>query len=305
MNVAILQGHQNTPTRAIIALALIFGFINFGFTPSARAQGGFSLRSESEVKAQASLYDTAIREIGRISSMKLTTAKELELAVGILSKHGPNLRYNRFKMVAEGLNDSVFITAVRAKTGDSKSIEKFALELEKDPMSIFKLSGGQALGDRIRRSLEWDVSSIRRVANQLKQAATDVRAETGTHHAPGLASEHSLISFSIPELRAFDVAISVIAVAVIAVPPLALALYVISTTAVAVALWVKLVFAIPILLAKEPIEKIRDECLDEVDNRYRRCLRQAAEAGIFRIPAEASCYADWLLGTGACLLLIP
>jgi hypothetical protein len=83
------------------------------------------------------LYQAAINEIGRISTMKLTTVKELAVANAIVEKHVSNLRFARSKLITIGLNDSFFVSAVKLKGKDKEATEQFGIEWAQGPGPVF------------------------------------------------------------------------------------------------------------------------------------------------------------------------
>jgi hypothetical protein len=101
-----------------------------------------------------------------------------------------------------------------------------------------------------------------------------------------------------------DIATIVIGVAVIAYPPLGLALVALGNATIYVALAAAATDLIGRLISNLGTEEGRDKvakCQQDADDRLTDCLRSAAELGILRVPAETVCYADWLLGSALCL----
>jgi hypothetical protein len=101
--------------------------------------------------------------------MRLTTSKELAVANGIIEKHIGNLKYARSKLIAMGFADSTFTSAVKRSAPDKKALEQFGVGLIQEPTSIIKISGAQALGDRMRSALAADTAKIKQVAAVLKK----------------------------------------------------------------------------------------------------------------------------------------
>lgn len=148
-------------SRTITIAVVVTSLLTLG-TPRTRATfQRLALKSESQVKSEASLYDTAIREIGRIESMKLTTTDEFTRVKSVLDQQVPNLRRIRSKLVALALSDTTLISAARARTNTTKLAEEFALELATNSESVFKLNGGLGVKDKISRSFETDTSMLR------------------------------------------------------------------------------------------------------------------------------------------------
>ncbi len=177
---------KSTTSKTFLAILLSFTFPLFPRMLISSAQPAadtLKLRSESQLRTEASLYDTAIREISRVATMRPDTVENLKAANTILDKQFRNLKYNRSKLAVMGFNDTTFLNAVKERMRDSNTINAFVLELVQDPNSILKLSGAASLGDRIARSVETDAALLRRVAERIKKASEDIRARTKQHHA--------------------------------------------------------------------------------------------------------------------------
>ena len=56
------------------------------------------LKVASQVKNEAALYETAMREIGQLANSSLATVGNLKKAIAVLERQIPNLRYNRSKL---------------------------------------------------------------------------------------------------------------------------------------------------------------------------------------------------------------
>jgi hypothetical protein len=265
------------------------------------------LRSEAQLRKEANLFQTAMNEIGRISTMKLATVKDLAVANAIVDKHVSNLRFVRSKLVVMGLSDASFGSGVKRRAADKQATEEFAVELAKQPTSITKVSGGQALSDRIRRSFAADDAKIRAVSDQLKRAAAEIKAKSG-HHASGNSSTTTALTAApAAELKAEHVALIAIVAAVVLFPPLGLAIVYVASQAAVVIYPAMVITAAGMLITNLVInvgtEEGRDkvaECQDDVDRRYRRCKDAAADMGLFADIARATCYADWLAASAVC-----
>jgi hypothetical protein len=207
---------------SLLSLSLPFG-------GHATAGPAPKLKSESQLRSEAALYDGAIREIERIANLKLAVPEESKKAQAILDKQVPNLRFSRSKLVALGLSDASFASAIKAKAPDKKAADPFAQELARDNKAILKLSGAQSLADRIRKSVAEDTAKLRRIAELLKQAGAEIRAKK--HHAvkanssaPDFVGGRDVFASARPSSPPDSVSdtlvtVLVIAVAVIVVPP--------------------------------------------------------------------------------------
>lgn len=262
------------------------------------------LKDVSQVKNEAALYDTAMREISQLSSSSLATIDDLKKANAVLERQIPNLRYSRSKLAAVGLSDSTFVAAVKAHTSGKKATEDFASELGKDPNAILKLNGATSLGDRIARSLETDTTTLRQAAERLKQAAGDIKAKLKTNHArAGNRSAPPAIETSWPVpfagLTKDQQVVLLVGVAVLVCSPLLPLLVTVSQGVLAVAL-------IGQLIANFGTEQGRDKvaaCMDDAEHRYRNCSKDAATlcCGLDSV-ARALCAYQWMLDAAVCLI---
>jgi hypothetical protein len=279
------------------------------------------------LKSEAALYDTAIREIGGISSMKLANPDESKAAQVILKNQTPNLKFIRSKLISLGLSDSSFGSAVKAKTGnDRKSAQEFAAELAKDRTAILKLNGAQSLKDKMLRTVESDRATLRKIADQLKQAAADIREKAKGHHAvrttPGVETKPAIeetdagISPS-PDLAAVGVVTFLVVVVAVAVfPPLGLAFIDLAANAAALTFGESIaVFAAELIVGLKNSagnEKQRDEVQACLDRAYATCDKCLAEAATLIVPgtelvtvplylaAADLCYGQQLLDLAFC-----
>lgn len=316
------QSKSRFAVRLFVTFSVLVGLLTVGLPirfgqpvmVEARAAADLPLRSESQLRSEASLYQTAINEIGRISTMSLTTVKELAVANAVVEKHVSNLRFARSKLIALGLNDSSFVSAVKAKGRDKEATVQFGTDLVKDRSSIFRVSGGQALGDRMRSSLNADVAKIRQIAAQLKKAAADVKGKQGHHFSrsgitpsSAIVTEHTMLSMPSVDIDPVLLAVLVIVVAVIVCPPLGLVLLNLAGVAT-VPVFVAIEIAgaaqfVASLVENAGTDEGRDKvaaCQDAVDRKYRRCKDNAEDKGLLAEAYKAECYAEWLTASAAC-----
>ncbi len=179
---------QSTTLKTFLAILLSLTFLLSPRMLISSAQppaDALKLRSESQLKTEAGLYDTALREINRVATMRLDTVEDLKAVNAILDKQFRNLKYNRSKLTVMGLNDATFLAAVKERMRDSVTTNAFANELAQDPNAILKLSGAASLGDRIVRSVEADAGLVRRVAERIKKAAESIKAKINQNHLTG------------------------------------------------------------------------------------------------------------------------
>jgi len=284
---------------SILAVVLALpGALTIRSTPTP-APAALSLKSQSQLKSEAALYETAIREIGTIANMKLTTPEALKKANDIVAKHIRNLKYGRSKLVVLALSDGVFANAVKARVKDEKSAEDFLLEIGKDPNAILKLAGADSLKSRVQGALETDTRMLQGVAQHLKRSADEVKSTSKQHHS----TVYSPVRYDLS--NAIGRALDVVIVAAFVISPL---LGIIVTTTVINAMPAAVVAILIARLATNiGTEEGRNKvaaCMDGIDRKYQDCLAAAAQIPLgFGIAAAAICYAEWLLEAAQCQLI--
>ncbi len=306
---------RSATPRVLFAILLSFTFL-LNLRPMTSSAGTtlstLNLRSESQLRTEAGLYDAAIREISRVATMKLETIEDLKTANAILRKHAPNLAFSRPKLVVTGLGDPTFVGALRERTRDSKATDSFALDVARDPNSILKLNGASSLADRTVRSVEADIALLRKVVERLKKTSDDMRSKTTPHHS---VSRKVLGVSSIVESGSADTGnntrsftpdfpnnrvVILIAIAVVAIPPFAMALTGPATRADGVLLSEALIIKINTNIGAEKGIDVVAECRDRAAENFSRCL-EGQSVGPFVIVNETACLNHYLLDLAACM----
>lgn len=80
---------QSAAPRALLAILLLLTFILYPrtmITSAGLAFATLNLRSKSQLRTEAGRYDTAIREIGELATIKLETIEDLKGANAIVRK---------------------------------------------------------------------------------------------------------------------------------------------------------------------------------------------------------------------------
>jgi len=297
--------------KALIATALCISFLIYSplRLSSALAMTGHAaadLKSESQLRSEAARYDSAIRAISGIGTMKLETGEDLKKALAILDRERPSLKLHFSKSVVLGLSDSTFSRAVKKRVSDERAAEAFAKELKADSKTILKLDGAEALKSRIQRSAESDAAVLRRAGERLKEASERLKRAGQRGAAPGLGvrdefrviraafdrateplNAHHTLSTS-PQRRGLNPIIRVL-------------LVLLSTE-----LGQRFVDVIK-PFEQEDIDEVA-ECQGEADARYLTCRAEAnrlPSGPLFfeREVAQGLCYAAWLAAQADCLLL--
>jgi len=305
---------------AILILSLCWpGLTSYARTVSSTpAYVSLNLRSESQIRSEASLYDAAIRDINRAATIKLDTIEDLKAANALLEKAIPNLKFNRSKLVTLGLNDSTLVSAAKEKVRDIKSAEAIAKELATDRRAVLKLPGASALQSRISQSLQSDVALLKAVAVRWQKSAEALKAKIKADHA-STTSTHAIPMYTkdtVGTVPAFDAdsdtvaLVIVVAVLVVAVPPLGIALVDIASSVSAVVFAAEVIagaaFVIVQLVENIGTDKGRDKvatCQDQVEREFEHCKAQAAQACCgLEVIETAGCVAIWGLRSAGCLI---
>jgi predicted phage tail protein len=273
------------------------------------------LRSESQLRSEASLYDAAIRELSKGTTIKLDTLDDLKAANALLAKQIPNLKFNRSKLVVLGLSETTFVNAVKERTRDSKSIDAFAKELANDPNSVFKLNGASALQSRLGRALETDVALLRAVAARLKKAAADLKTKINADHStlrgavPDADTRLKLaanVTNLISPQEAGNVVGAIVITTLVYVPGAFTLVAALAILAVGPLSLIGAAFILGKLVENVGTDKGRDKvaaCEDAAKQIYDQCAANAAQqcCGLSVIFA-ADCLSDWLINAAACLV---
>ena len=268
-----------------------------------------TLRSESQIRSEASRYDAAIREISNGATVKLDTVEDVKAALVGLERAIPNIRFSRSKYVALGLDDSTFVNAVKERARDQKSAEAFAQELATDRNSILKLNGAISLQSRLRRAMESDATLLKSVGARLKKSADDLKAKLKANHA---RQAHSFVSASIAPAADDEIVLTTIfCVAFMVSLPLLLAVVVVGAAPIS-AVITAVVIAQAVSIVARVVENVgTDEgkdrvakCQDAVDAAYKSCKAKAAQSccGLDAVQA-LECYQTWLFDSAVCIFI--
>ena len=296
--------------RLFVIALVITGLVNVGI-PRSHAFQRPNLKSDTQIKSEARLYETAILEIGRIETLGLKTADEFTRAKSIVHQHGPNLKFIRSRLVSLALTDSTLISAARARTNTTKLAEEFAMDLAQNSESIFKLSGGATVKDKISRSYTNDVTLLLRVAEKLKRAASEFKGHHAVVKLPHNATPQR-VEAAVTVLASVVVASLILSAVMIACPPLGLALYLLSAAALGVVFTAgyavvsgAIIAGTNALLARVAAEVGVDvgsdksaECLATAES-----IRTTCEAEDPLARALGVCLAEFLLRAAACAFI--
>lgn len=304
----------DTPSwvRAAVATVLCLSFIVYPQLRLSYVQAASSsaadFKTETQLRTEASRYDSAIRAIGTVASMQFNTPEDLKKALVILDRERPNLRFHRSKFVVIGLSDTAFVSAARKQLPNKQIAEAFATRLAADSKLALTVEGAASLATRIQRSIESDAATLRRASERLKEASARFkRAQALINTDSGSTDDFKILragfryaprdmelteTSTLPSIDPASIAVIVVAIIVYA-----------AVIYVGVK-WYGPRFGIGTEEDKDQVA----ECQDTTDGRYTQCVNEASglPAGLpffIREVAEAACYADWLARQAACLTL--
>lgn len=292
--------------RVVIATALCVSFLLYPQMriSSVAAVAADEPKSESQFKSEASKYESAIRAIGGIATMKLDTADGLKQAIAIVDRERPNLKLYRSKLVAMALSDSTFVRAVKKVAVNESAAETFLKSLIADRKVVLNLEGAKSLQTRLERSIERDAATLSQAGERLKAAADSFKPTSQLREAPDSRSHdgYTLVRVRADETRPFGSPVSSV---LLPVDPVTI----IAGVALAAALVVVGVFAataIRNLYNSTFTEEGRDrvaECQKQADDRLEACVAAANKQFFpFNVPLLAACSAQWLLSQSKCLI---
>ena len=259
------------------------------------------VKSESQFRSEAALFNRAISAVATIATMKLDTGEDLKRAIAILDRERPNLKLHRSKLVAASLSDSTLIAAVKRRATDARSAESLIKELEADPKNVLKLAGADALRSRLQQSAETDAATLRRVAQRLKEAGEKFQKATQGRAAIRDADPNELrftrVSFSSePE--------TLVTPETVSVPDPGTVILIIIATAVACAV---IGYVAGRLTNYLDLEDDIAECQEGADRIYARCLAGTENLAsgfpfFLKEAATALCYSEWLGLQALCMV---
>ncbi|MEP7273592.1 MAG: hypothetical protein ABI882_18995 [Acidobacteriota bacterium] len=280
--------------KAATAVALCFILISqpqlwVSQASVAATHSAAGLKSESQFRSEAALYDSAIRAVSGIATMKLDKTEDLQRAIAILDRERPNLKLFFSKLVVIGLSDSSLANAVRKRAPSQVAAEAFAKEIEADRKAVLKLDGAESLTTRMRQSAESDAAVLRRAAERLKDASEKIKRISQQNLSPsfGRKDEFKMIRAGFSGATTPD-------------PPPAPLMFIadllIAALFVTAVLIVGTLYARLIIRTREEGEgQTLSDCIGAADNRLRTCI---AAANIF---TAAGCYIQSLVDKAVCL----
>jgi len=294
------------PLRAGVATALCISFViypSLRFSSAAAAtRAAVDLKSESQLRSEAVRYDSAIRAISGIATMKLETADDFKKAFAILDRERGNLKLHFSKLVVLAISDSTFSSAVKKKVPDERAAEAFAKELKADLNAVLKLEGAGSLKTRMERRAEADAAVLRRAGEHLKKAGERIKKAGQKSAAPGGGETGE---FRVIRASFRGATLPLTAPSSVVFGPL-----IVIAISYAVGLFYPSVVVGISLIQNLFTEQGQNQvaaCQQRADDSYRSCESEAQDlpSGLpffIREAALALCYGTWLIASGECLL---
>ncbi len=285
--------------RTMTAAALCMTFVIYPALRTSSAKVIYTatdLKTESQVRTEATTYDAAIKAIASITSLKLDNADQLKKALAIVNREGPNLRFSRSKLIVLGLSNSTFVNTIKKRSSDKAAAEALLKEVSADPKAVLKLDGAQAFGSRLQSSAAADSSILKRSSEALKAAAAKLKQARQGADTPNIASSDAMkllpVGYTtVPQPNEW------------APLPQGGAVLGLIVAVVVVVVIVNYGFTfVKNISTKEGQDAVAD-CLVAVTERLGRCGREAESQPFpFNVAAEALCAADYLAASANCLV---
>lgn len=288
---------------AAIAVVLCFSLITYPLLRVVSAGTGapIDLKSKSQYRSEAVRYDSALRAVAGITTMKLETADDLKQAIALVERERSNLKLRLSKLVDLAINDSTFSAAIQKRAPDKQTAEAFAKALSASPREVLKLEGAEALKARMHRNAEADAEILKRSATRLKEAAEKIKRDSSVKTGQRFksAEQFKLVrANSRPESQP----VTVPAPVMLAQDPAGTIFVIILVIVVAVVIASLIGNLIRNFTTKEGQDEVED-CLEAADARLASCNSDAARLLVpFNVAAQAVCKANWLTDVGQCYL---
>lgn len=281
--------------RAVVATVLCASFVMHPQLQvvTTKAAPVTEIKSDSQYKNEASLYEGALRAIAGIATMKLDTPDELKQALAIFDRARPNLMFFSSKLVVIARNDPTFSNAVKKKTSTKQAAQTFLAALKADPKIVSELDGAASLTTRLQQIAQADAASLRRVAERLKEVAEKIKKTSQAKASHDLSLTINLIRAGFKTSSTGSANPSTMPT-----PDVIVGLILFAAAVVLIIIVFKEFTAPP--AGPDPVA----ECLlGPINERYQRCLNDASNLPFpLDSAAKAVCVAAYLAETAACLL---
>lgn len=133
------------------------------------------IRTESQYRSEASRYDSAIRAIAGILTMKLETTDDLKAALNIVEQQRQNLKFYRSKLAILALSNATFSNAVKRRMSTKDAATALIASLSADRQKVSTIAGFDEAKSQIQNSAAADAAVLRRASERLKTAAEKLK----------------------------------------------------------------------------------------------------------------------------------
>ncbi|HSE33819.1 MAG TPA: hypothetical protein VLA93_19770 [Pyrinomonadaceae bacterium] len=262
----------------------------------------YAAKTEAEFRSEAKSYQAAIKAIDGINSLKVDTPDGMKQALTILENSRSSMKFFRSNLVAQGLNDSTFVAAVKKAVPNQAAAETLLQNLIKDVNNVQKIDGSGSLVSRLQSTAEADSKILLAVSERIKNGADAIKktaqhktnSRSDAHHSPRRLSINPVLSLDggADTVNAMLDPLTAIATVALIVGVIIVALF---AARAVVNLWDNLFTA-----------KGRDavaDCQSQADSRLLECNRVADQLTFpFNLSARAVCYSQWLIDQSQCLI---
>ena len=262
----------------------------------------YAAKTEADFKSEAKSYQAAIKAIGGINSLKVDTPDGMKQALTILENSRANMKFFRSNLVAIGLTDTTFMSAVKKAVPDQAAAETVLKNLIKDVNAVLTIEGSRTLASRLQSTAEADSKILLGVSERIKNGADAIK-KTAQHRTNSRSDAHHSRKRSVatPTL-AVDTAASTINPMLDPLTGLAIVALIVGVAIVALFAVRAIVNLWENLFSAKGRDAVAD-CQSQADSRLLECNRVADQLTFpFDLSARAVCYSQWLIDQSQCLI---
>lgn len=172
--------NQQLQVKAIAAVVCVSLLVFPYRVGTSMVEPAITLKTESQFRSEASLYDGAIRAISGILTMRLETQDDLKAALSIVERQRPNLKFFRSQLVVTALSNSTFSAAAKRKMPTKEAAITFLTSLN-DRNKVTTIAGFDQVKTQMKTRTETDAAVLRRASDRLKTAGERLKA--AEHHS--------------------------------------------------------------------------------------------------------------------------
>jgi len=129
------------------------------------------LKPAAQVRAEAALYDQAVKAMNSLAATRIVTLADFANARKLFATHAGNMRYAAVRMVALGYQDARYAKAIAAQLTSAAAAESFAKRLAADYRVASRLDGAAELRLRMAAALQANTAAYQRALDTMHAAA--------------------------------------------------------------------------------------------------------------------------------------